>query len=58
MIFLCVGLLAMAQDGVERYGVWETSHRAGGSYGNPYTVVTADATIIRPGGEKRTIPLF
>jgi len=50
MIFLCVGLLAMAQDGVERYGVWETSHRAGGSYGNPYTVVTAD--------EKRTIPLF
>ena len=43
---------------VPRYGIFEQSFTQSGSYGNPYTAVTATATFIQPDGGSRSIPLF
>jgi Protein of unknown function (DUF4038)/Domain of unknown function (DUF5060)/Putative collagen-binding domain of a collagenase len=43
---------------VPRYGIFEQSFTQSGSYGNPYTDVTATATFIQPDGARRSIPLF
>ena len=49
---------AAVVDSVPRFGVFEERFTQQGSYANPYTAVTAEATFVRPGGGRRSIPLF
>lgn len=50
---------AQADDSVvERFGFFERSFRATGSYANPYTDLDAEAELRRPDGSARTVPLF
>jgi hypothetical protein len=68
LCFLPWGCVAISPNGhdvltygvhdVPRYGIFEQSFTHSGSYGNPYTDVTATAIFIQPDGRSRSIPLF
>ena len=56
--FLLITFIGTAQDRAERYGIFEASYQGTGRYSNPYVEVSAEAAIVRPGGERLSIPLF
>jgi hypothetical protein len=49
---------AVAPATVPRFAVFEAGFTQQRVYGNAYREVSADATFVRPGGERRSIPLF
>jgi hypothetical protein len=55
---LLTAVVVSAQSNVPRYGIFEASHDAAGSYSNPYLEVTAEAVFTRPDGATWRIPLF
>jgi len=60
-MLLVLGLLMPAATAIPRPArgsVFDVSFRAAGTYANPYTDLTATATLIRPGGETWRVPLF
>jgi hypothetical protein len=50
--------LACAHTSIERYGLYEVEHQASSTPSNPYTSISAEAVVSRPGGAFWTIPLF
>ncbi|MBN1672102.1 MAG: DUF4038 domain-containing protein [Kiritimatiellae bacterium] len=46
------------QAQVERFGIFEQTLEAAGSFANPYAEIRADATLTRPDGSAWKIPLF
>ena len=59
-LLLCAAVVvpAVAQSRVEQFGFFERKHQASEASENPYTAISAEATIERPDGSRRTLPLF
>lgn len=58
LIASLTALGALAQNVSERYGVFEQSFSASGTWGNGYREVEAEATLVRPDGAVWRLPLF
>ena len=58
LFVLVTASAAFAQSGTQRYGVFEHSFTASGTYGNAYREVDAEATVVRPDGGFWRVPLF